>query len=113
MDTEFLQEVGTCNAKPCSGRRFLRQSRSFHYSNGYHAGGLGKGFYFQLDFRMSSLVITNIKQLVNVRNDSHLLRGKELEDLPCIENAYLIIEEGVIADFGEMNKIQNLKSKFQ
>ena len=62
---------------------------------------------------MSSLLFTNIKQLVNARNDPHLLRGKELADLPCIENAYLIVEDGVIADFGEMNKIKNQKSKIQ
>ncbi|MEO7291541.1 MAG: imidazolonepropionase, partial [Ginsengibacter sp.] len=51
---------------------------------------------------MSSQIITNIKQLVNVREHTHLLRGEELAELPIIENAYLIIEDGIIAEYGEM-----------
>lgn len=51
---------------------------------------------------MGAILITNIKQLVNVRKESHLLRGKELADLPCIQNAYLIIEGDEIAEYGEM-----------
>lgn len=47
-------------------------------------------------------VITNIKQLVNVRTENKLLRGSELQDLPIIENAYLVVEDGLIKDFGEM-----------
>ena len=62
---------------------------------------------------MSSLLITNIKKLVNTRPGTHLLRGKDLADLPCVENAYLIVEDGMIGDFEEMNKIQNPYSKFQ
>ncbi|TMI97800.1 MAG: imidazolonepropionase [Bacteroidetes bacterium] len=52
-------------------------------------------------------LISNIKKLVGVRQDNKLLRGRELADLPIIENAYLIIEDGVIVEYGEM---QNLKS---
>lgn len=48
-------------------------------------------------------LITNIKQLVNVREGSTLLRGKELSVLPCIENAYLIIEGGRIAEHRSMS----------
>src|SRR5688572_14259958 len=51
---------------------------------------------------MSSLLITNIKQLINTRPGTHLLRGNELADLPCIENAYLIIENEVIVEYGSM-----------
>ena len=50
-------------------------------------------------------LITNIKQLVNVREGSKLLRGKELSILPSIENAYLVIEKGLIAEYGSMNEI--------
>ena len=56
-------------------------------------------------------VITNIRQLVNVREESKLLRGKELSVLPSIENAYLVTENGLIAEYGNMNEIQN--SKFE
>ena len=51
---------------------------------------------------MSTEVYTNIKYLVNARQHSHLLRGIELAKLPVIENAYLIIEDGIIADSGPM-----------
>ena len=57
---------------------------------------------------MTATLITNIKCLVNTRKENKLLRGKELSVLPAIENAYLVIEDGVIAEFGE---ISNLKSK--
>ena len=55
---------------------------------------------------MSSLLVTNIKQLVNVREENHLLRGNDLAILPCIANAYLIIEDGIIAEYGSMNHLK-------
>ena len=54
---------------------------------------------------MSATVIKNIKLLVNTREESHLLREKELAQLPCIENAYLIIENGIIAEYGIMDAL--------
>jgi imidazolonepropionase len=54
---------------------------------------------------MSTTIITNIKLLVNTREENQLLRGKELANLPCIENAYLIIENGVIAEYGIMDTL--------
>ena len=47
-------------------------------------------------------VIINIKQLVNVRTENKLLRGNDLANLPIIDNAYLVIEDGLIKGFGEM-----------
>jgi len=66
---------------------------------------------------MATLII-NIKQLVGVREtnkpDSHkVLRGKELAELPVTENAYLVIEAGSIAEYGEMSSIQNSTLKTQ
>jgi imidazolonepropionase len=55
-------------------------------------------------------LIANIKQLVNVREESKLLRGKELAILPCIENAYLLIENGIITGHGTMAGMENRKS---
>lgn len=55
---------------------------------------------------MSTTIITNIAQLVGVRERSVLLRGKALSELPIIENAYLIIEDGTIADYGKMSELQ-------
>ncbi len=50
-------------------------------------------------------LVTNIKQLVNVREEQLLLRGKELSNLPIIENAFLFIVNGRIADYGLMNEL--------
>src|SRR5579859_2726555 len=52
---------------------------------------------------MSSVLIVNCKQLVNVRPDSHLLRGAELAVLPVLDNAWLLVEDGVIAAYGPMS----------
>ena len=49
--------------------------------------------------------IINIKCLVNVREHNQLLRGNELANLPCIENAYLVIKNGIIADYGKMDNL--------
>jgi imidazolonepropionase len=54
---------------------------------------------------MATTLITNIKQLVNVREESRPLRGKELAQLPCIDNAYLIIEDDQIAAYGRMAEL--------
>ncbi len=54
---------------------------------------------------MPATIITNIKQLVNSREKTKLLRGKELTELPCIENAYLVIENGIIAEYGAMDNL--------
>lgn len=50
-------------------------------------------------------LITNIKCLVNVRNEYHVLRGAELANLPCLDNAFLVVEDQVIAAFGEMKDL--------
>lgn len=57
-------------------------------------------------------VITNIKQLVNVRTENKLLRGRELQDLPIIDNAYLVVEDGLIKDFGEMKGLLLADARF-
>src|ERR1035437_6547027 len=63
---------------------------------------------------MATQILTNIKQLVGVRKESHPLKRKELAELPVIENAYLIVEDGIIAEYGAMSnlksQISNLKS---
>ncbi|MCX6293470.1 MAG: imidazolonepropionase [Sphingobacteriales bacterium] len=56
---------------------------------------------------MTTLIV-NIKGLVNVRSENKLLRGIELRDLPIIENAFLLIEDGIIAKWGLM---ENLKQE--
>jgi imidazolonepropionase len=60
---------------------------------------------------MSSRLIYNIRQLVNTRAESHLLRGAELATLPCIDNAWLHIEDGSIAAFGPMDELPAVWSR--
>ncbi len=50
-------------------------------------------------------ILTNIDCLVNVRETSTVLRGTALAELPVIYNAYLIIEDGLIADYGVMDDL--------
>lgn len=52
---------------------------------------------------MSKLLIKNIKSLVQVRETNvNKVCGKDMSVLPCIENAWLAIDNGLIADFGKM-----------
>jgi len=54
---------------------------------------------------MSSFLITDIHLLVNVREENKLLRGSELGKLPIIVNAWLLIEDGIIAGHGKMEQL--------
>lgn len=50
------------------------------------------------------LLIKNIRGLVGAQSESPaLLRGAEMRRLPVIENAWMAVENGRIADFGEMH----------
>lgn len=51
---------------------------------------------------MSTKVFTHISLLAGIGHSQSFLRGKALSNLSCIENAYLIIEDNTIADFGKM-----------
>ncbi|MCB9205172.1 MAG: imidazolonepropionase [Flavobacteriales bacterium] len=60
---------------------------------------------------MSALLIKNIKQLVQVREYGKGLprqtptpvRGKEMAELPSIDNAWILIKHGIIEDYGSMD----------
>jgi imidazolonepropionase len=60
---------------------------------------------------MSSRLIYNIRQLVGTRTESHLLRGAELAGLPCIDNAWLHIEDDQIAAYGPMSELPEVFSR--
>ena len=51
-------------------------------------------------------LITNISQLINNREATTLLRGAALACLPSIENAFLLIEDGIIAGYGPMYELE-------
>ncbi|MEO6722098.1 MAG: imidazolonepropionase [Ferruginibacter sp.] len=54
---------------------------------------------------MTTLII-NIKQLVGTRENSFILRGEQLAELPFIDNAFLLIEGGQIAAYGAMHELE-------
>ena len=52
------------------------------------------------------MLITNIKALVGIHPKEKLvLRGSEMTNLPVLENAWLLLENGLIKDFGSMTSI--------
>jgi imidazolonepropionase len=52
------------------------------------------------------MLITHIKSLVGLHaKDTLFLRGHELNQLPSLENAWLLIENGLIKDFGSMENL--------
>lgn len=54
------------------------------------------------------MLIKNIGCLVNVREENILLHGNNLSNLPCIKNAYLIIEDGKIKGYGKMENLSSI-----
>ena len=56
---------------------------------------------------MASQIVINIKLLAGIRKDREAIRGAELNELPSIENAYLVIEGTQIAGFGKMEELTN------
>jgi imidazolonepropionase len=48
----------------------------------------------------------NISQLINVRQTNEQLRGAALAELPIMEDAYLLVEDGLIADYGYMYELE-------
>lgn len=60
---------------------------------------------------MATQIFTNIRSLVNRRDGSGFIRGHELSILPCVQNAYVIVEDGVIADFGKMEDLRFVEER--
>ena len=49
------------------------------------------------------ILIINIKELIQVRENGILkVSGAEMKELPTIKNAYLLIENNIISDYGDM-----------
>ena len=59
---------------------------------------------------MTTLII-NIKELLQVRETSiDTVSGSEMAILPTIKNAFLVIKENLIADFGSMDNLPKMKA---
>jgi imidazolonepropionase len=54
---------------------------------------------------MSTILFKNIGKLVNVRDSITPLRGTSLSELPVLLDAWLMVEDGLISDFGQMSTI--------
>ena len=56
------------------------------------------------------VLIINIKELIQVRDIGILkVSGGKMNELPTIKNAYLLIEDDLIADYGEMKNCPSIK----
>lgn len=56
-------------------------------------------------------LITNIKELIQVRQISLAkLQGKEMQELPTLKNAWLLIEDDFIGDYGTMEALPSMKA---
>ncbi|PRX49619.1 imidazolonepropionase [Salegentibacter salegens] len=53
----------------------------------------------------------NIKELLQVRNETvEKLSGAEMKELPTLKNAWLLIENDKISDYGEMNSLPEIEA---
>lgn len=56
-----------------------------------------------------SILIINIRELIQVRDQNTLkVSGKDMQHLPTIKNAFLLIKNGEISDFGRMESCKNM-----
>ncbi len=54
---------------------------------------------------MGKILIKNIKGLVQAGEDFSVMKqGKEMADLPIIENAFLALEDGIVVEYGSMEE---------
>jgi imidazolonepropionase len=61
---------------------------------------------------MSTTLITNIKFLAGIREETQLLRGSQLSRLPVLEDAFLLLQDGLIAAYGKMQDFAYRQSDF-
>lgn len=59
----------------------------------------------------NDILITNIKGLVQVReNTPHFLAGIEMAHLPVLSNAFLYLKDGLVGDYGTMDKLPSISA---
>jgi imidazolonepropionase len=59
-----------------------------------------------------NVLFKNIKELIQVREIAiDFLSGKEMNVLPTLKNAFLLVENGLISDFGFMEDCPNIEIK--
>ncbi|MEN8187639.1 MAG: imidazolonepropionase [Bacteroidota bacterium] len=56
-------------------------------------------------------IITNIKELLQVRGpNTNKVSGSEMKELPSIKNAYLILKDDLIYDYGKMSDLSEISA---
>ena len=56
-------------------------------------------------------ILINIKKLLQIRSYNEIcIYGNSMNNLPFIDNAYLIIEDDIILDYGKMEDLKNLNA---
>ena len=59
---------------------------------------------------MTKRLFKNIKQLIQIQEEGlEAIPGLKMKDLPSLENAWLLVENGLISDFGEMDTCPNIE----
>jgi len=57
------------------------------------------------------LLLTHIKELLQVRDEAPLkLAGTAMNELPSIKDAWLLLEDGLIANYGSMNELPDIQA---
>ena len=61
------------------------------------------------------MLIKNIKQIfgVSTNGNTNLKRGNDMSLVEIIENGWILIEDDVIADFGEMKNFTGIDSPYE
>ncbi len=55
------------------------------------------------------ILFKNIKELIQVRERSvAFVAGKHMKELPSVKNAFLLVEDGIITDFGRMESMPDI-----
>lgn len=58
-----------------------------------------------------SILIINIKELIQVRaKNVSIVKGKDMKTLPTLKNAYLLIEQDTIVEYGSMSDYTNYQA---
>ncbi|MEO6731023.1 MAG: imidazolonepropionase [Ferruginibacter sp.] len=50
-------------------------------------------------------LITHIEQLINTRAETYVLRGNAMAEMPVIKNAFLLVEDGLVMEYGNMYEL--------
>lgn len=57
---------------------------------------------------MTRKLFTNIKQLLQVGRNEKVISGAEMKILPQLQNAYLLVDNDIIADYGKMEDLTEI-----